>query len=219
MGEGQHRGRHERGRIRGTSLISGSLEELVHGRTPAIISAGHQMGAGPVHGLHRVPQPRGHGHDIGPPAQPYRRARNGAAHASPGHPGQGTATLLVPAGAAAGSYPVTLTATNSISAATQAFTLTVGTAPAITSAAGYWFIPGGADYFNGTATGSPAPSLTETAAPAGVTFTDYGNGNFSLSVPVSITELSYRTYWLTITAANGVGPPAVQYSLAVLFRR
>jgi hypothetical protein len=38
-------------------------------------------------------------------------------------------------------------------------------------------------------------------------------------VPVSITELSYRTYWLTITAANGVGPPAVQYSLAVLFRR
>lgn len=123
----------------------------------------------------------------------------------------GTATLLVPAGTAAGSYPVTLTATNTISAATQPFTLTVGTAPAITSAARYYFEPGGADFFNGTATGSPAPSLTETGAPAGVTFTDLGNGKFLLSVPLSIAEQSSQTYTLTITAANGVWPPAVQY--------
>ena len=72
-------------------------------------------------------------------------------------------------------------------------------------------MPGGTDYFNGTATGSPTPSLTETGAPAGATFTDNGNGKFFLSVPVATTELSYQTFWLTITAANSVGPPAVQY--------
>ena len=98
--------------------------------------------------------------------------------------GDGTGTLQVPAGTAAGSYPVTLTATNSLSAATQAFTLTVGTAPAITSAASTVFTAAAGGSFTITTTGSPAPALTVTGAlPPGTAFTDNGDGTATLQVP------------------------------------
>jgi Putative Ig domain len=60
-----------------------------------------------------------------------------------------------------------------------------------------------------TTTGVPAPALTETGAlPAGITFTDNGNGTATLSgIAPAGTAGSYP---VTITAANGVGSPATQ---------
>jgi len=39
---------------RGTSLVVGSAEELIHGLASAIISIGHQVRIRPVDGLNRV---------------------------------------------------------------------------------------------------------------------------------------------------------------------
>jgi hypothetical protein len=46
--------------------VVGSPEELIDCLASAIISIGHQVGVRPVHGLNRVSEPDGHGHDIGP---------------------------------------------------------------------------------------------------------------------------------------------------------
>ena len=127
--------------------------------------------------------------------------------------GDGTATLQVPAGAAAGSYPVTLTATNSISAATQAFTLTVGTAPAITSAAGAAVTAAAGGSFTVTTTGSPAPALTVTGAlPAGTAFTDNGDGTATLQVPAGAAAGSYP---VTLTATNSIAAATQAFTLTV----
>lgn len=76
--------------------------------------------------------------------------------------------------------------------------------PAITSANSTTFAENVPVSFTATATGSPAPTLTETGAlPAGVTFTD---GRFG-GTPDTGTS---RVYNLTITATNGIGTPAVQ---------
>jgi YVTN family beta-propeller protein len=60
-----------------------------------------------------------------------------------------------------------------------------------------------------TATGIPAPAITETGAlPKGITLTDNGNGTASLS---GIAARGTRgSYPITITASNGVGSPATQ---------
>ncbi len=61
-------------------------------------------------------------------------------------------------------------------------TLTENVAPAITSAASATSIVGAAFSFTVTTTGSPTPALTETGAlPAGVTFTDNGNGTATIA--------------------------------------
>jgi YVTN family beta-propeller protein len=60
-----------------------------------------------------------------------------------------------------------------------------------------------------TATGVPAPALTQTGAlPSGITFTDNGNGTATLS-GIAPAGTAGR-YPITITAANGVGSPATQ---------
>jgi Putative Ig domain len=125
--------------------------------------------------------------------------------------GDGTATLAgTPAAGSGGSYALTLTASNGASPdAAQAFTLTVDQplAPMITSAGSAAFTAGTAGTFTITTTGFPVASLTETGAlPAGVTFTDNGNGTATLS---GITT-SPGTSVLTITASNGVAPVATQ---------
>ncbi len=123
--------------------------------------------------------------------------------------GDGTATLSGTAAAGTGgSYTLTITANNGVSPnATQTFTLTVDQAPAITSTAGTTFTEGISSNFRVTATGNPAPALTETGPlPTGVTFTDNGNGTASLSG----TPSAGGSFPLTITAANGVGTPSNQ---------
>ena len=123
--------------------------------------------------------------------------------------GDGTATLSGTA-TASGDFPITITASNGIAPdATQNFTLTVGQAPAITSADATTFIVGSAGNFTITTTGFPNSALTRTGAlPSGVTFTDNGDGTASLSgTPVAGTG---GTYPITFTASNGVGANATQ---------
>ena len=93
--------------------------------------------------------------------------------------GNGTATLAgTPAAGTDGSYPLSIDASNGVSPdATQSFTLTVHAAPAITSANHTTFLEGSAGTFTVSSTGTPTATLTETGAlPAGVTFTDNGDG-------------------------------------------
>ncbi len=127
--------------------------------------------------------------------------------------GDGTAILAgIPSLGTDGSYTLNITATNSVSSVTQAFTLTVnpGIPPVITSANTTVFTVGVAGSFTVTATGSPKPTLAflETL-PGWLTFTDNGNGSGTLAgTPILGTENT--NYSFTITAANGVGSPVTQ---------
>jgi Putative Ig domain len=123
----------------------------------------------------------------------------------------GTATLAgTPASGTGGTYPMTFTAANSVSSATQSFTLTVDQAPAITSSASTTFTVGSAGSFTVTSTGFPVSSLVQGGAtlPSALTFTDKGNGTGTLQGTPGAG--SAGTYSLTFTAQNGVGSDAVQ---------
>ena len=129
--------------------------------------------------------------------------------------GDGTATLAgTPAAGAGGTYPLTLTATNSAGSITQGFALSVDQGPALTSASSTTFSAGTAGTFTVTATGAPAPSLTESGPlPSGVAFKDNGNGTATLAgTPASG---SGGMYPLTFTAANRTGSTPQSFSLRV----
>ena len=128
----------------------------------------------------------------------------------------GTATLSgTPGPGTAAAYRLTITAANGVLPdATQSFTLTVtaatvSRAPAITSASTASFTAGTAGAFTVTATGSPTPKIGSTGTlPSGVTLVDHRDGVASLSgTPGPGTAAAYR---VTITAANGVLPDAIQ---------
>jgi hypothetical protein len=123
--------------------------------------------------------------------------------------GDGTATLAGTPTGPAGSFPVSLTASNGISPnASQTLTITVNQAPAITSANTAQFTVGSAGSFAVTSTGSPAATLTETGTlPAGLTFTDNGDGTATLAGTPTGPGGSFS---LSITANNGVSPNATQ---------
>ena len=131
--------------------------------------------------------------------------------------GDGTATIDGTALAGSqGSYPINITASNgTLPSAAQAFTITVQDAPpvleapAITSAASTTFTVGTAGTFTITTTGSPTPTLTwDGAQPAWLSFVDNTDGTATLSgTPDAGSDLSYS---YTITARNGVSPPATQ---------
>lgn len=112
-----------------------------------------------------------------------------------------------PAVATQGSYPITFTAQNGVGAnATQNFTLTVGLAPAVTSASSTTFTVGSAGTFTVTATGFPVPTYSETGAlPSGVSLNPT-SGVLS-GTPGAGTGGSYS---ITITAQNGIAPNATQ---------
>ena len=112
-----------------------------------------------------------------------------------------------PAAGTGGTYPITFTAANGVDAnATQSFTLTINQVPAaITSANNTTFTVGTAGSFNVTATGNPAPNLSETGTlPSGVPNTSTG---MLSGTPAAGTD---GTYSITFTAANGVGSNATQ---------
>jgi Ca2+-binding RTX toxin-like protein len=125
--------------------------------------------------------------------------------------GNGTGTLAgTPPTSATGVFSFTIQAADiSGDTATQNFTLTVGGAPAITSASTAQFFTTSAGTFTFTTTGFPTPAFTETGAlPAGVSFVDSGNGTALLSgTPVAGSQ---GTYPLSIVASNGVGTAATQ---------
>ncbi|MFL6161772.1 MAG: beta strand repeat-containing protein [Jatrophihabitantaceae bacterium] len=132
--------------------------------------------------------------------------------------GDGSATLSgTPAAGSGGSYPMTVTATNTAGHVDQAFTLTVSATPVITSADHTTFAVGTAGTFTVTTTaGVPASTtLTKTGTlPAGVSFTDNGDGTATLAgTPAAGTGGSYP---ITITASNGVLPnPTQSFTLTV----
>jgi large repetitive protein len=125
--------------------------------------------------------------------------------------GDGTATLAgTPGPSTGGTYALTFTASNGVNApVVQNFTLTVQQVPAITSANSTTFNIGAAGTFTVTTTGFPTPAITHTGTlPTGVTLVDNGDGTATLAgTPGSGTSGSYP---ITITAANGVNPNAVQ---------
>ena len=125
--------------------------------------------------------------------------------------GNGTATLAgTPT--ATGTFPITITATSTSGTATQSFTLTINQAPTVTSAASDTVTLGAAFTFPVTATGYPAPALTESGGlPAGVTFKDNGNGTATLAG----TPTATGTFPITITATDGTGTTTQSYTLTV----
>jgi len=108
---------------------------------------------------------------------------------------------------ALGTFNGTVTAANgTLPNATQNFSITINSAPVITSPNNASFTLGSAGTFTVTATGSPAPTLSMTGTlPAGVTFTP-ATGVLA-GTPAAGTG---GIYPLTFTAANGVGSNAVQ---------
>jgi hypothetical protein len=122
--------------------------------------------------------------------------------------GNGTAALAgTPAAGTGGAYPISITAANGIGTnAVQSFTLTVNTAPVITSANNTTFTVGTAGNFTVTATGTPTPTLSETGSlPSGVTF-NAATGVLG-GTPAAGTG---KAYAITFTASNAVGTNAVQ---------
>ena len=117
--------------------------------------------------------------------------------------GDGTATLSGDP-TQGGSFPITVKAINGVSPnATQSFTLTVGTAPAITSASSTTFQVGSPGSFTVTATGNPTPTITASGTlPGGVTF----SGD-----TLSGTPTQAGTFQIGFVANNGISPQAVQY--------
>jgi len=112
----------------------------------------------------------------------------------------GTATLSgTPAATAKGIYPITLTATNTAGRTSQAFTLTVDQVPSFSSAAAVTETAGTAFSFTVSTTGYPTPTLSSGSLPAGVRFSDNGNGTGTLSGTTAVTA---GTYTLTVTAVN-----------------
>jgi len=124
--------------------------------------------------------------------------------------GNGTETLSgIPAARAAGIHRVTVRATNSArSEADQvggALTIQVVAPPTIRSAALAHAEPGRSFSFAVKAQGFPLPSLSESGPlPAGVTFTDRGNGRAILS-GTPTEPLASASWPVTITATNAAG--------------
>ena len=122
--------------------------------------------------------------------------------------GNDTATISGTSTGSGGAYPITLTATNAAGTATQSFVLTNSTAPAITSPAAVTFATGVASTYGITTTGYPAPTLTDngSALPAGLSFTDNGNGTGTISgTPAAGSQ---GTYLVTVSATNASGSTA-----------
>jgi hypothetical protein len=136
--------------------------------------------------------------------------------------GDGDGALIgTPPAGSGGQYQFTLKAANGFgTAASQTFTLFVDDSPVITSADHATFTAGTAGSFAVTATaGFPTTTtITHTGTlPAGVTFTDNGDGTATLAgTPAAGTGGSYPLT-VTATATGGLAAPATQsFTLTVL---
>ena len=118
--------------------------------------------------------------------------------------GDGTAVLAgTPAAGTVGSYNLVIGATNGVSPdATQAFTLTVDSAPAFTSATTTTFTKSVAGTFTVTAVGVPTPTITE--------FGNLPSGIHFAGGVLSGTTATVGSFSILFTASNGVGGQAIQ---------
>jgi outer membrane protein assembly factor BamB len=109
-----------------------------------------------------------------------------------------------------GTYPMTVTATNGVAPATsESFVLTVDGASAITSVPSTAFVVRRSNSFTVTTSGNPTAVVQESGAlPAGVSFTDNGDGTATLTGTPAAGTLG--PYPIVITAENGVGVAATQ---------
>ena len=122
--------------------------------------------------------------------------------------GDGTATISgTPAPGSGGSYPIVLTAANSVGGVGASFTLTNAEAPSIVSPSAATFTATMAGTYKVTTTGYPAATVTEKGTlPSGLSFTDNGDGTATISgTPASGTENSYP---VTVSATNASGSTA-----------
>ncbi len=85
-------------------------------------------------------------------------------------------------------------------------TVSVGVGPSFTSGASTAFTYGSSGTFTVKTNGVPTNKLTESRAPAWVTFTDNGDD----TATISGTPTAAGNYPITITASNGFGPDATQ---------
>jgi hypothetical protein len=114
-------------------------------------------------------------------------------------------------GGGGGSSLVTAGGTSGTATPGQApeVTITYTISPVITSGSSATFQVGNRGSFTISASGVPAPSLSEAGAlPSGVSFTDNGDGTAAVSGTPAAG--SGGTYPLTLTASNGISPDASQ---------
>jgi large repetitive protein len=125
----------------------------------------------------------------------------------------GTGTLAgTPAASSAGTYTVTLTASNADGSVTQAFVLKVQGPPALSGARRVTVRTGKTVSLTFKARGTPAATVTELGLlPRGMTWIDHGNGTATLS-GVAVKG----RYKLIITARNAFG--SVRRSLTLVIR-
>ena len=101
-----------------------------------------------------------------------------------------------------GTYPLTITATNSQGTVTQAFTLTVRQAPVFTSPSSFTGARSTTLDFVIRTTGFPAAKLSKTGTlPSGLTFTAASDGTARISGRTTVAG----TFTLSVTATNAVG--------------
>jgi hypothetical protein len=115
-----------------------------------------------------------------------------------------------------GTYQINLRATDGVDPpATQAFTLTVNEAPGINSPKSATFTIGKASTFTVTATGFPAPTLTETGTlPNGVSFHAGSGGTATISGTPAAGTLGI--YNITLTATNVAGTATQGFAIRVV---
>ncbi len=122
--------------------------------------------------------------------------------------GNGTATIGGTAAAGSGGvYAITITATNAAGSAIYSYTLTIGQPPTVNGPANGVFVVGtpGAP-LTYTTTGFPTPALSATDLPAGLTFTDNGDGTGALGGTAAAG--TGGSYTAVVHATNGVGSEA-----------
>jgi hypothetical protein len=110
-----------------------------------------------------------------------------------------------------GVYPgVVLKATNGVGAdATKSVSVTVNEAPELVGPAQARFVTGSAGSIGFSSDGYPVATLTRSGAlPAGLSFTDNGNGSATISGTAPASAVG--TYTVTVKASNGQSPDATQ---------
>ncbi|GAA4852364.1 glycoside hydrolase family 3 C-terminal domain-containing protein [Luteimicrobium xylanilyticum] len=129
--------------------------------------------------------------------------------------GDGTATIAGTAPSRTRTYPITITASNGVGKTVrQAFVLSVGSAPRFTSGATGSLVEGTAGSVDVTTAGYPVATLSETGAlPAGVTFTDNGDGTATIAGKPAVGTAG--TSKVTLTAINGLAPATQSFTLTV----
>jgi len=137
--------------------------------------------------------------------------------------GNGTGTLSGSTAVGAGTYSVPITAANAGGNASQTIALTVNAAgtkvavPTFTSAAAATASSGTRFTFTITTAGSPTTTTTNITRsgtlPAGISFTNKGNGQATLTG--TPTAASGGTYPLTFTAKNSAGTTTQSFVLTI----